>query len=200
MRPAPHTVTGGLCVLAALTGCGSSRSSTATAPLPRTTRRSGGHSVFSAPGFALHFDYPPSFALRLARSTRLAGNTTQATAAALGIGRYDLLIVTRFPHRPVRVTVYDIGRVRPQFDAAISTALGHPVRSRIVTVAGLPALSYPPSPVAGLRVRVTSRITALFVGDDEYELNCQYTPARAATMSAACSEMLATLRLTGPRR
>ena len=204
MRQAPLAMTGGLCALA-LTACGSTSTSTTTVHSLVTSPGVGGyqlhgHKVFGAPGIALHFNYPPAFTLRLARSTRLAGNTTQSTEAAVGIGRYDLLIVSRFPHRPVRVTLGNIARLRPQFDAAISGALGHRVSSHVVTVAGLPALNYPPSPVAGLAARVISRITAVFVADDEYELNCQYTVTHAAIVRAACSEMLATLRLTEFRR
>jgi hypothetical protein len=69
------------------------------------------------------------------------------------------------------------------------------VSSTIRTIAGLPALSYPPAPVAGLPVKASSRITEVFVADDEYELNCQYTPAAATRITAACDQMLATLRV-----
>jgi hypothetical protein len=46
----------------------------------------------------------------------------------------------------------------------------------------------------GLPLKATSRITEVFVGHDEYELNCQYTPKAAARINAACDQMLATLR------
>ena len=35
---------------------------------------------------------------------------------------------------------------------------------------------------------------AVFVDDDQYELNCQYTPKAAARLKSACDQMLATLR------
>jgi len=194
-------MTGGLCALVALTACGSSSRSSTIHALTTSRSTGAGHSrVFSVPGMALHFNYPPAFSLRLAQSHRLAGNTTQASEAAVGIGRYDLLIVSRFPHRPIRVTVANLARLRPQFDAAITEALGHRVRSQVVTLAGLPALSYPPAPVSGLPVKASSRIINVFVGDDQYELNCQYTPAHAATIGAACDEMLVTLRVKEPTR
>jgi hypothetical protein len=183
----------------ALAACGSSqRPRPKVTPVTATTLSAGhGRKTFSAPGMALHFTFPAAFGLRIARSTRVAGNVSQASQAAVGINRFDLLIVSRFPHRPISVTARNIARLRPQFDFAVSQALGHRVASTVTTVAGLPALTYPPAPVAGLPVKVMSRIVDVFVGSDEYELNCQYTPEQSATITSACGEMLATLRVTG---
>ena len=101
--------------------------------------------------------------------------------------------MTRFPKRPIPVTARNINKLKPQFDAAVSSALGRSLSSKIGTVGGLPALTYPPAPVVGLPTRASSRITNVFFDDDEYELNCQYTPRAAATITAACDEMLSTL-------
>jgi hypothetical protein len=161
---------------------------------PTTPGVGGGQKQFSAPGMAIHFRFPASFrTVMLAPSKRIAGNTGQASHAAIGVGPFDLLIVTRFPKRPIPVTASNINRLKPQFDAAVSSALGHKVVSTVGTAGGKPALSYPPAPVVGLPTPATSRITNVFVADDEYELNCQYTPKAAAMINAACAEMLSTL-------
>ena len=151
--------------------------------------------TFAVPGIALHFVYPRGFRrVRLARSKRIAGNTAQALHAAVGIGVYDLLTVTRFPNRPLPLGIANVRKLKTQFDRAVSAAVGERVTSVVRRVGGLPALAYPPAPVAGLPVKATSRITAVFVGKDEYELDCQYTPRAARRITAACGEMLATLR------
>jgi hypothetical protein len=143
---------------------------------------------------AIHFQYPTNFhRVQLAESKRVAGNTGHASHAAVGTGPFDLLIVTRFPNRPVPVTAQNISRLRPQFDAAVSSALGRNLSSTIGTYGGLPALSYLSAPVVGLPTRATSRITNVFFDDDQYELNCQYTPRAAVKITAACNEMLRTL-------
>jgi hypothetical protein len=177
----------------ALAACGSSHHSVAN--VTATTTSAGmGEKSFGAPGMAIRFRFPASFhSVQLAQSKRVAGNTGQASHAAIGTGPFDLLIVTRFPKRPIPVTVQNIHRLRPQFDAAVSSALGRTMSSSIGTVGGLPALSYPPAPVVGLPTKATSRITEVFVADDEYELNCQYTPRAAAEITAACDRMLSTL-------
>jgi hypothetical protein len=143
---------------------------------------------------AIHFEYPADFhSVQLAQSRRIAGNTGRASHAALGTGPFDLLIVTRFPKRPIPVNAGNIGQLKPQFDSAVGSALGRSVSSTIATYGGLPALSYPAASVAGLPTRAMSRITNVFFGDDQYELNCQYTPRAAAMITAACDEMLSTL-------
>jgi hypothetical protein len=199
-----------LAAMLVLAGCGGSSHRT-TANVTATSGSAGGGGgtgggggagpgakTFSVRGMAVRFTYPSGFrVVRLAESKRIAGNTARASHAAVGIGVYDLLIVTRFPNRPTPVTAQNINKLKPQFDAAISSALGRRVASTIETVGGLPALAYPPAPVVGLPIKATSRITEVFVGDDEYELNCQYTPKAAARIAAACDQMLATLRVGG---
>lgn len=184
--------------LVALSACGNSQleGTTARSATSRGHPSAGEQKTFRAPGMAIRFKFPPAFALKVARSERVAGNTSRASQAAVGVGRYDLLIVSRFPKRPIPVTASNLQRLRPQFDRAVSAALGHTVTSTVTTVGGLPALAYPPAPVSGLPVDAASRITEVFVGDDEYELNCQYTPRGAARVQAACDEMLATLSVT----
>jgi hypothetical protein len=185
-----------LVALPALGGCGGASHGAARSTTGTGARSAPGGKTFSAPGMALHFTFPASLrTMRLAPSKRVAGNAAQASHSAVGTGVYDLLIVTRFPRRPIPITARNIYKLKVQFDGAMSAALGHPIASAIGTIGGLPALSYPPSPVAGLPVKATSRITEVFLGDDEYELNCQYTPKAAPTISAACDQMLATLRV-----
>ena len=181
-----------------LSACGSSAPRPRVQAVTATTAQAGhGMKLFSAPGMAVRFDFPAGFTLRIARSSRISGNTSRASEGAVGISRFDLLIVSRFPHRPIAVTASNIARLKPQFDAAVSSVLGLHVVSKVGTLAGRPALMFPASTVSALPVRAMSRIVNVFVGDDEYELNCQYTPAHAAAIETACDEMLATLRVSG---
>jgi hypothetical protein len=194
----PLIASSALAAALAVAGCGGSSHSSVTNGTATAAPYGPGGKTFTASGMKLHFTFPASLrTMRLAPSKRIAGNASQASHAAVGTGVYDLLIVTRFPHRPIPVNAHNIKRLKPQFDTAMSAALGRPIASVIGTVGGLPVLSYPPAPVVGLPVKATSRITEAFVGDDEYELNCQYTPKAAAAITAACDQMLATLRVGG---
>jgi hypothetical protein len=46
----------------------------------------------------------------------------------------------------------------------------------------------------GLPVPVVAKIFNVFDGTDEYELECETTPARRAEILAACLDMVRTLR------
>ena len=192
-RPDAVPAAGALLAALAVGACGSAHHSISNQST--TGAEAGaGQKTFSAPGMAIHFRYPGSLhSVQLAPSKRSAGNTGPASHAAVGTGPFDLLIVTRFPNRPIPVTARNIRQLKPQFDSALSSALGRTLSSTVTTYGGLPALAYPPAPVAGLPTKATSRITNVFVGDDQYELNCQYTPRAAATITAACDSMLSTL-------
>jgi len=179
--------------LALLVGCGSSNHSISNVKVTAAPS-TGGASTFSAPGMAIHFRFPSRFhPISLAPSKGVAGNTGQATHAAVALTKYDLLRVTRFPNRSVAVTPKNISSVRSTYDRTLSGAFGVSVTSTVTTVGGLPALSYPPISLTGQPVAVSGRVTLVFLGHDEYELYCQYTPKGLAAVSPACNEMLSTL-------
>ena len=178
-------------------GGGTTTSRTSTGPgnvNEQPSSAANGRQTFNAPGMAIHFQYPASFrAVRLAPSRRTAGSAARATHSAIAIGEYDLLIISRYPGLRIPVTARNIAAVKPQFDAGISRVLGRKVSGRVGTTGGLPAIFWPREPVVGLPVKATVTIANVFVGRDEYELQCQATPAGLDAIDAACREMLATL-------
>lgn len=178
-------------------GGGTSTSTTSTGPgnvNVRPSKGPDGQLTFGAPGMAIRFQYPAQFrAVALAPSRRIAGSTTRATHSAVAIGEYDLLIVSHYPGLRYPVTAANVSAVKPQFDAVLSSVLGRKVHGTVGAAGGLPAIFWPRERVAGLPVKATVMIVNVFVGKDEYELQCQATPAHLVTIEAACREMLATL-------
>jgi hypothetical protein len=159
----------------------------------RPSKAPNGQLTFSASGMAIHFQYPAQFrAVALAPSRRIAGSTTRATHSAVAIGEFDLLIVSRYPGLKYPVTTSNIRTLKPQFDAVLSKVLGRKLRGTVRSVGGLPAIFWPREPVVGLPVKATVMIVNVFLGRNEYELQCQATSAHLATIESACHEMLAT--------
>jgi hypothetical protein len=109
------------------------------------------------------------------------------------VGSYDLLVISRFPGLPVPVTTRNIASLKSSFDKLMGNVFGRPMTSTIGTAGGLPALFYPRKPVSGLPVPATSQNANVFVGHDEYELECQATAAKLAVIEGACKQMVATL-------
>jgi hypothetical protein len=181
----------------AIAACGGGTTSTTTGPgnvNEQPSKTVNGQRTFSAPGMAIHFQYPALFRpVALAPSKRTAGASVRATHSAIAIGDYDLVIVSRYPGLRVPVTTANIRAFKPQFDAGISKVLGRKVSGKVGTAGGLPAIFWPREPVVGLPVKATVTIANVFVGHDEYELQCQATPDALATIESACREMLSTL-------
>jgi hypothetical protein len=185
-----------LVVALVLAGCGRSSGPIKNVS-PTTTNSSPGAKTFSAPGMLLHFEFPAALhTIQLSPARRVVGNYKQSTRAAVGSGPFDLLVVIRYPNRPIPVTTGNLSKLKAGFDSAMTRAFGTALTGSAGTIGGLPALSYAAVPAPGLPVQAFSRDTLVFAGDDEYQLTCQYQPAAKASITAACDQMLATLRAT----
>ncbi len=115
----------------------------------------------------------PAVALPLAIAACGGGTTTKTTSTGPGN-------VNEKPSSPVN-------------GQRTFSAPGMAVSGAVGTAGGLPAIYWPREPVAGLLVKATVMIVNVFVGKDEYELQCQATPAGLTQIEGACREMLATL-------
>ena len=181
----------------AVAGCGSSNHGIKNVTVS-TTSAGQGVKVFSAAGMALHFKFPGSFrVIKLARMKREAGKNQHSTQAAVGVGAYDLLVLARFGDaEPMPVTAKTISRRKGNIDHLLSSVFARPMDGTVTAVGGMPALSYPRVPTVGLPVAATTRVITLFVGHDEYELECQATASKLAVIEAACNQMLSTLTVS----
>jgi hypothetical protein len=185
-------LTVGLAVV--LGACGSSEHPTITNVVAKPTQAGPGVKRFSAPGMAIHFDYPSNFrVIPLAPSKRVAGTNQQATHAAVGLGPYDLLVISRFPGLPIPVTSSNVTQLKPQFDNLIGQVFGRTMDGTVGSAGGLPAIFWQRVPTPGLP-GVTNQPANVFVRSDEYEIQCQATQARLAQIEAACRQLFATLQ------
>ncbi len=178
-----------------LAGCGGGSSShTITNAAVKPGPGASGTKTFNANGIALHFSYPASFRVGSVHSVgSQAGNTSGAINALVEIAPLDGLTVTRLPRLRITVTRQRLPQVKPNFDATFTRGAGTNLSGQITEVGALPALAYPPVAIHAVPTPVTDRVTAVFLGAVEYELNCQYTAAHHLAVISACNQMLATL-------
>jgi hypothetical protein len=186
--------------LALLTGCGVSvhvhaRVTTVTSTSTSTQTRAAEQS-FSSSGMALHFTYPGAFnPVAINSVSRKIESDKNVTRAALEVGTrgYDLLIVTRYANIHPPVTRANLAAQKPSYDRGFTRIFGRRMVASTGTIAGLPALFYADAPTPGVPVRATTRATFVFVGPDEYELQCQWTAGQRSAVLSACSQMHRTL-------
>ena len=184
--------------LTVLTGCGVSvhagvSTTTTTTSLSTPT----GSRTFNSPRIALHFTYPAAFSNgRINSVSRKIESDRQVTRAALRIGSsgYDLLIVTRYADIKPPVSSGNINAQKAEYDRAMSKIFDRTAVGAVGTIGGLPALRYPDAPTPGVPVSATTRAAFVFLGKDEYELQCQWTAAERTAVLDACAQMLRTLR------
>jgi hypothetical protein len=182
-----------------LAGCGASSSSHRVANVAvKTSTTASGGKTFSAKGMLVHFVFPDGFrVIPLEQSRRTVGTTSGVSKAAVGPGSYDLLVVVHYPDAlPASLTVATLPPAKRYFDGLMTKLAGRRMRGKVGTIAGEFAFLYPRIPITGLPVPASVQISDLFVGKDEYELQCQATPGGLATLAAACREMLATMTVS----
>jgi hypothetical protein len=186
--------------LAVLTGCGVSvnlHTGVTTTTTTTSITTPTGNRTFSSPGIALHFTYPAAFSPgRINSVSRKIESDRHVTRAALRVGSsgYDLLIVTRYANIKPPVSRGNIHAQKAEFDRAMSKIFSRAAVGAVDTIGGLPALRYPDAPTPGVPVSATTRAAFVFLGKDEYELQCQWTVAERAAVLNACAQMLRTLR------
>ncbi len=187
-------VTGPMALM--LGGCGATVTVSTSVRTSTTVTTVAGERSFSAPGMAIHFSYPAAFrASRVNSVGRRLERVPHATRAALVIGSsgYDLLIVTRYPRIVPPISAGNIRAHKAYYDGGVSRIFGRRMTGSVASVGALPVLRYPDAPTPGVPVRATTRATFVFVGRDEYELQCQWTAAERAEVAAACEQMLRTV-------
>jgi hypothetical protein len=155
----------------------------------------GGVRTFRAVGYSITFDYPAQlFAARLA-TARIAGSNRSASQTALAIDRSSLIGVGRFGGLAIPVNAANIRVLSRPFVRVVSALAGHSVAVSFTDIHGIPVLQFAPFTTTLQGTKVTERIFNAFVGDDEYELRCQFA-ADEQTIERACAEMTSTLRQT----
>lgn len=155
----------------------------------------GSSKTLARDGFGISFEYPGN--LRLVDRVSFAASTgpTEGTIG-LVLDRHNGITVTR-AKRNLEVSHSNLDSVRQEIDEDVSFVADPRPRGQATTVAGLPALRYPPfrllSAIEGPD-DATNRVTVVFDRQIQYALNCHSTPARRAEINAACDVALDTIK------
>lgn len=144
-------------------------------------------------GHGVSFGYPAGWSAGSPQEGTRTGHLLWAAAVGPGtphdyidVEAYSLI----FP-----VTAQNIDALVPIMTVTLRQA-GATIEgtSGITTMAGLPALLFHTSGTTG-GTRFQSRLVFAFTGETEYEVNCQYTAARAAEVEQACNQVVGSFRI-----
>lgn len=151
-----------------------------------------GVKTFEESGFDITFEYPAKLEVDESPEISTAAGAGPVAVRALGLDSDNGIIVERFDLK-VTVTGRNFDDLRRALDRLVSRSLAkRPAEGRPMRVGGMRGIEYElplDTPENG-----RSRLTFVFDGAVEYELNCQSTPKGRAEISEACAQMLRTLR------
>lgn len=156
----------------------------------------GGVRTFRAVGYAIAFEYPAALFVVPLGSERIAGQYRSASHVALALNPYSMIAVSRFGGLPIPIRAANIRVLYQPFARAVNALAGQPVATSFASVHGIPLLRFAPFTATLQGTPLTERIFNGFVGDDEYEMRCQFAPADAQTIEQACAKMMSTLAHT----
>jgi hypothetical protein len=160
--------------------------------LPSTPHN--GVRTFRAAGYAIEFDYPEQMVVSPLGADKVAGTNRNVSHVALAIDRFSLIAVSQFRGLSIPVNAANVRVLSPPFARAVNALAGHSDAMKISSAHGVPLLRFAPFHSTTEGTPLTERIFDAFVGDDEYELNCQFIAADEDTIARACDTAIATLR------
>ena len=148
--------------------------------------------TFDHEGFPFTFEYPADFepADDVDIDTNLGASADEV--AAILLTDDDLIALQHFTLQQT-INPSNLGAAKREFDRLFQQVDPN-VDSQASKVAGIPALTIDQIDVPSIEDG-QSRYVALLDGDQEYLINCQWTPAREEEIEQACDMALDTLTL-----
>ncbi len=153
-----------------------------------------GSATFDEDGFGITFEYPDE--MNEADNVTIASGAGSSAKATAGVGygerqAKDVIIVQRYDLNRA-IGEDDLGRAKAELDPLVAQLAPGAPAGRTGRVGAFPSIEYD-----DLEVRrfegARSRLVALFDGDTEYLVNCQYTPERKDDIEKACKQALDTV-------
>jgi hypothetical protein len=148
--------------------------------------------TFDVDGFPFTFSYPADFEETEDPTVaqQLGGEANES--AAVGLDDDNGILVQTFTLK-ASVDRSNLQDVKAEITALIEQA-DPDTSSRTDEVAGLPAVVVEDVDVPSID-QGESRLVFLFDGDQEYQLNCQWTPDGREAVGTACDQAVETLKL-----
>lgn len=158
-----------------------------------------GSKEFSESGYPFSFDYPGTWTL-----TRSANTNVGAT----GTGLHSVAVALEEPFNQATIADYKIKKTLPagvngnktEVDRIVKAltrdARGSASDGKAVKYGGIPGYQYTLKYAGGEGVSLSNKLTFLFRGQDEFQINCQSTSDHTNEMNDGCDEILKSLKFS----
>jgi hypothetical protein len=148
--------------------------------------------TFDREEFPFTFSYPGEFEETEEVSIDQALGANADETAAVGVDSDNILLIQSFTLN-IAIDESNLNLAKREIDGLVQQ-LDPEAASEETEIAGLPALQLDEIAVPSIEDG-TSRLTAIFDGDQEYYVNCQSTPEHRDEVEEACDLALETFAL-----
>jgi hypothetical protein len=157
----------------------------------------GGSQSFTTPTYPFSFDYPAGWTL-----SRGANFTYGSSNSALR----SVSVALKEPHDQVTITQYKLRKTlpagvngyQPEVDRIVRRltrqASGDASDAKVVKYGGVPGYQYIVEYPGGNSVTLQNKLTFLFKGKYEFQINCQSSPKNREELNKGCDQILGSLK------
>lgn len=160
---------------------------------------SSGEQSFTTPTYPFSFNYPEGWTLaRGANFTYGASDTAVRSVSAALKEPYDQVTITQYKLKktlPAGVNGY-----QPEVDRIVARltkqAGGSSGDAKVVKYGGQPGYQYIVKYPGGESITLENKLTFLFKGQHEFQINCQSSAQNREVLNKGCDEILDSLKFT----
>lgn len=157
----------------------------------------GGDQSFSTPTYPFSFSYPAGWTL-----TRGANFSYGSSSEALR----SVSVALKEPYDQVTITQYKLKKTlpegvngyQPEVDRIVARltkqAKGSASDGKSVKYGGIPGYQYVVEYPGGNNITLQNKLTFLFQGQNEFQINCQSSPQKREELNKGCDQVLDSLK------
>lgn len=157
----------------------------------------GGDQSFSTPTYPFSFSYPDGWTLSRGANFTYGSNDSAIRSVSVALKEpYDQVTITQYKLKktlPAGVNGY-----QPEVDRIVARltkqANGEAGDAKVVKYGGIPGYQYIVTYPGGGKITLENRMTFLFKGQNEFQINCQSSPKNREALNKGCDQVLDSLK------
>lgn len=157
----------------------------------------GGDKSFETPTYPFSFDYPAGWTLTRGASFNYGASDSAVRSVSVALKEpFDQVTITQYKLKktlPAGVNGY-----QPEVDRIVARltkqAKGSASDAKVVKYGGIPGYQYVVEYPGAENVTLQNKLTFLFQGQNEFQINCQSSPDKREELNKGCDQVLGSLK------
>lgn len=155
-----------------------------------------GDKAFSTPTYPFSFEYPSGWTLSRSANFNYGSSSNAERSVSVALKEpFDQVTITQYKLR--KTLPEGINGNQPEVDRIVRRltrqAKGTASDAKVVEYGGIPGYQYIVEYPGGENIVLQNRLTFLFKGRDEFQINCQSSPEKRDELNKGCDQVLGSL-------